>query len=154
MRGFSAGNGLGLRIHSGDESGRFFFPVGWQVANDAAFEFGGQFGEFTAIVFETVIPIGFVFGTGFLRAPTLVNVLWNDESGVMPTECLADQRNFVSTQRGTMAFFLALFVRRTEADNSLAQISVGLSVTLRASSMASFTASALWPSTFGMTCQP
>ena len=120
LRRLAAGDGLALRVHRRDEGGGLLGPVLRQFAvDDAALELGGQLGEVAAVVLEAVVPRALVLRAGLLRAPAFVNVGGDLKRRGAPAQGLADQGDFVGAQRRAVALFLALLVRRAEADDGL-----------------------------------
>src|SRR5471030_1836679 len=120
LAGFTAGDGFAFGRDFSDVSRRFFSEVSRQFAAQTTNQFVGQLRESSGVSSETLIPLGFGRATSFLGVPLGINVSRDFERCVVPVQRLTGQSDFRVTQRGAVAVFFTLLVRRTEADGGLA----------------------------------
>ncbi len=120
LAGLAAGDGLTLGSYLADELTGLLGEVGRQLARHPALELGRQGREFGLIRSEALVPLVLGVGTLLLGVPLGVDLRGNLERAVLPAQRLAGQGDFGVTQGSAVGFFLALLVRRTEADDGLA----------------------------------
>ena len=120
LAGLAAGDGFAFGGHFGDVGIGFFAEVSRQLAAQATDQLVGFSRECGGVGRETLVPLGFDGAAGFLGVPLGVDVGRDFERAMVPLQCRAGQGDFRVTQRGAVAVFLALLVRRTEADGGLA----------------------------------
>ncbi|MCY1354613.1 hypothetical protein D9M69_409980 [compost metagenome] len=120
LAGLAAGDGFALGGHFGDIGVGLGGEVGRQLALDAALEFRGQLRVSGGIGGETLVPGRFAGSAGGLGVPLGIDLGRDFEGRVGPAQGSAGQGDFVVTQRCAVALFLALLVRRAEADHGLA----------------------------------
>src|SRR5450830_722513 len=120
LAGFTAGDGFALGRDFSDVGRDFFGEVSRQLAAQATHQLIGFGREGCGVGRETLVPLGFDSMTGFLGIPLGIDVGRDFERAVVPLQRRAGQGDFRVTQWGAVAVFLALLVRRTEADGGLA----------------------------------
>jgi len=120
LAGLAAGDGLTLVGNIGDVGRGLLGEVGRQLALQAAQQFGGQFRMGSLVGGETLVPLGFLGGAGFLGVPLGVDLRRDLERSVLPAQRGAGRGDLVGAQRRAVALFLALLVRRAETDHGLA----------------------------------
>ncbi len=120
LAGLAAGDGFALGGDFTDELAGLLGEVGRQFTSHAPLELGRQRREFGFIGGEALVPLVFRVGALLLGVPLGVDLGRNFERAVFPAQRLAGQRDFGITQRSAVGFFLALLVRRAEADDGLA----------------------------------
>src|SRR5690606_8445159 len=120
LAGLAAGDVLALLRYLADEGTGLLLEVRRQLTGHAALELGSQLGEFGLVGSELLVPLLLGTGTGFAGVPLGVDVFGDLDGTMLPAQRLAGPRDPVLTQGCAVGGFLALLVRRAEADDGLA----------------------------------
>ena len=120
LGGLAGGDGVALVLTFLNIGLGFLGKVCRQVARHAALELGRQFRLGLFVGGELVFPgllgrCAFLFGI-----PGGIDFRGHFKRAMLPAQSLASQGDFIVTQRGTVAIFLALLVGGTKADDGLA----------------------------------
>ncbi len=120
LTGLAAGDGFALGGDFTDELAGLFGEVRRQLAGHAPLELGSQRREFGLVGGEALVPLVLGVGALLLGVPLGVDLGRDFEGAVLPAQRLAGQGDFGLTQGSAVGFFLALLVRRAEANDGLA----------------------------------
>ena len=120
LAGLAAGDGFALGGDFTDELAGLLGEVRRQLAGHAPLELGSQRRELGLIGGEALVPLVLGVGALLLGVPLGVDLGGDFERRVVPAQRFAGQGDFGIAQGSAVGLFLALLVRRTEADDRLA----------------------------------